>query len=329
MRKLITRSEAAKDLGVSSQTISNWIRRGLIQGQMIGGFQYVEIDTLKTQQSKLKELVLIQTELDSMIERNKQDLNALKDRQEELRKYLRIDRLTHGRNINQELILMVLWLSKDYLNAREYDIMTDFVKGENIEEQSRKYNLSIPRIYHIARHGCRRMSNLTSLLKTVQRHEEMKKEITSLKRLCVLQKRKIRDLDESLTAKKAQENSLMTIEELHICKLLETPIADTELPYRCIYALRCLDVETVEDILKYKICDFMKFRNFGKKSLADLQSYLMMNGLSFGMDVTTLKDKYMKYLSNVHTESLQNGKTAIVSDEGTKDTDSLCREGLP
>lgn len=329
MGKLISRSEAAKEIGVSQQTISNWIKKGYLQGQMIGGLQYVETESFLFQQGKLKDLTSVQMELDEMIEINKKQLIALKDDQEELRETLRISRLTHGRHINQELILMILWLSKDYLNAREYDILTDFVKGENIEDQSSKYNLSVPRLYHIARHGCRKMSNLNSLLKTVQHHEKLKEEATSLKRLCMLQRRKIKELDDSLAAKKARETSHLTDGELRICQLLETPIINTELPYRCMYALRCLDIEKVEDILKFQISDFMKFRNFGKKSLSDLQSYLMMNGLSFGMDVSILKDKYMKYLSDIHSEPTQNGNATNITSSPEKDIDSFCPDEKP
>ena len=329
MGKFKTRSEAAKELGVSIQTISNWIKRGFLQGQMIGGCQYVETESILFQQSRLQDLVIIQKEIDEVIGQNKQQLEALKDSEDELRRLLRISRMTHGHSINQELMLMVLSLSKDYLNSREYDILTDFVKGENIEQQSRKYNLSVARLYHIAHHGCRRMSNLTSLLQTIQNHDVLNREVVTLKKLCLLQKRKIRELDETLAAQKASEKSLLTSDELRICKLLETPIENTELSYRCIYALRCLDVVTVEDILQYKISDLMKFRNFGNRSLADLQSYLMTNGLKLGMDVHLLKDKYMRYLSDVHAESLKKRKSSSGLNAEDNETEHLKQGGTP
>ncbi|MBW3468826.1 DNA-directed RNA polymerase subunit alpha [Arthrospiribacter ruber] len=78
-------------------------------------------------------------------------------------------------------------------------------------------------------------------------------------------------------------------EFLHMRKLLKTPLGDLDLSVRAFNCLKAADVKTLGDLARLEISDMMKFRNFGKKSLAELEQLIQEKGLTFGMDLSKYK----------------------------------------
>lgn len=73
---------------------------------------------------------------------------------------------------------------------------------------------------------------------------------------------------------------------LHMRKVLKTPLTDLDLSVRAFNCLKAAEVKTLGDLVSYNIADLLKFRNFGKKSLSELEELVAEKGLSFGMDVS-------------------------------------------
>lgn len=78
-------------------------------------------------------------------------------------------------------------------------------------------------------------------------------------------------------------------ELLHMRKLLKTPLSDLDLSVRAYNCLKAADVKTLGDLARLEISDMMKFRNFGKKSLAELEQLVAEKNLQFGMDLGRYK----------------------------------------
>ncbi|MDN3686885.1 DNA-directed RNA polymerase subunit alpha [Cyclobacterium jeungdonense] len=78
-------------------------------------------------------------------------------------------------------------------------------------------------------------------------------------------------------------------EYLHMRKLLKTSLSDLDLSVRAFNCLKAADVKSLGDLAKLEISDMMKFRNFGKKSLAELEQLIQEKGLTFGMDLSKYK----------------------------------------
>lgn len=78
-------------------------------------------------------------------------------------------------------------------------------------------------------------------------------------------------------------------EFLHMRKLLKTSLGDLDLSVRAFNCLKAADVKTLGDLARLEISDMMKFRNFGKKSLAELEQLIQEKGLTFGMDLSKYK----------------------------------------
>jgi len=78
-------------------------------------------------------------------------------------------------------------------------------------------------------------------------------------------------------------------ELLHMRKLLKTSLNDLDLSVRAYNCLKAADVRSLGDLARLEISDMMKFRNFGKKSLAELEQLIADKGLTFGMDLAKYK----------------------------------------
>ena len=78
-------------------------------------------------------------------------------------------------------------------------------------------------------------------------------------------------------------------ESLHMRQLLKTKLIDMDLSVRALNCLKAAEVDTLGDLVSFNKNDLMKFRNFGKKSLTELEELVMLKGLSFGMDLSKYK----------------------------------------
>jgi DNA-directed RNA polymerase subunit alpha len=97
--------------------------------------------------------------------------------------------------------------------------------------------------------------------------------------------------DQTMILETADSKEPDTVDEelLHMRKLLKTPLSDLDLSVRAYNCLKAADVKTLGDLVELEISDMMKFRNFGKKSLAELEQLVAEKNLTFGMDLAKYK----------------------------------------
>jgi DNA-directed RNA polymerase subunit alpha len=93
----------------------------------------------------------------------------------------------------------------------------------------------------------------------------------------------------SLEVVETETNDDFDEEFLHMRQLLKTKLTDLELSVRALNCLKAADVETLGQLASYHRHDLLKFRNFGKKSLTELDEKLESLNLSFGMDISKYK----------------------------------------
>lgn len=97
--------------------------------------------------------------------------------------------------------------------------------------------------------------------------------------------------DERITLDDADRTEAEEFDEtsLHMRQLLKTRLVDMDLSVRALNCLKAADVETLGELVSFKKNDLLKFRNFGKKSLTELEDLIESKGLSFGMDISKYK----------------------------------------
>jgi DNA-directed RNA polymerase subunit alpha len=83
-------------------------------------------------------------------------------------------------------------------------------------------------------------------------------------------------------------------ETIRIRNLLKMKVDELELSVRSSNCLKAADIKTLEDLVQKSEADMLKYRNFGRKSLSELQEILEKLGLHFGMDVQKYKDAYLE-----------------------------------
>ncbi|MBE9483351.1 MAG: DNA-directed RNA polymerase subunit alpha [Bacteroidetes bacterium] len=91
------------------------------------------------------------------------------------------------------------------------------------------------------------------------------------------------DSEEKAVTEEFDENSL------HIRQLLKTKLVDMDLSVRALNCLKAADVESLGDLVTFNKNDLLKFRNFGKKSLTELEELVKSKGLEFGMNISKYK----------------------------------------
>ncbi|MCX6181057.1 MAG: DNA-directed RNA polymerase subunit alpha [Bacteroidetes bacterium] len=99
--------------------------------------------------------------------------------------------------------------------------------------------------------------------------------------------------DEKITLDTEEKSAAEEFDEtsLHMRQLLKTKLVDMDLSVRALNCLKAADVETLGDLVSFNKNDLLKFRNFGKKSLTELEELVITKGLSFGMNVAKYLDK--------------------------------------
>ena len=97
--------------------------------------------------------------------------------------------------------------------------------------------------------------------------------------------------DEKITLESPEHEGNQEFDEevLHMRQLLKTKLVDMNLSVRALNCLKAADVETLGDLVQYNKTDLLKFRNFGKKSLSELDDLLESLNLSFGTDTSKYK----------------------------------------
>jgi DNA-directed RNA polymerase subunit alpha len=93
----------------------------------------------------------------------------------------------------------------------------------------------------------------------------------------------------TLEADEIAQSETYDEESLHMRQLLKTKLVDMDLSVRALNCLKAAEVDTLGDLVSFNKNDLMKFRNFGKKSLTELEELVVLKGLSFGMDLTKYK----------------------------------------
>ncbi len=97
--------------------------------------------------------------------------------------------------------------------------------------------------------------------------------------------------DERITLEADEISSKDSYDEhtLHMSQLLKSKLVDMDLSVRALNCLKAAEVETLGELVSFTKSDLIKFRNFGKKSLTELEELVQSKGLHFGLDISNFK----------------------------------------
>ena len=300
MGKLIRTTDAADKLGVHRQTIENWAAKGVLQIKEIGRAHYVDAELIdqiaefgSDAIASAKALEAVKIEYDEQSEEIRQQMYEMRESWRLKNDDRRYRNLCVEASIRSDFfvsVLDMLVISGD-LTQRESAILAKRLMGTTLEEIGYEFGLQRERIRQIVEKAIRKSHELTEFKAKVDEMSDLRNTIAAQKAVIVdLRSRlKLQEEDERLAkAKDDEERRRIIMENDELCKKLNTKLIYCGLSVRALNCLRSVDVETVGDLIKCRKTDLLKCRNFGKKSMIELDEFVESMGFSFGTDVDSI-----------------------------------------
>ena len=292
MARLLSRDEAALLLDVTPQTISNWVEKGLLKGHFVDRLLKIDKATIEKYFDTLSDLAFIEKRIFAA----KRDLQLA---EKELEKNLddtrsAIHLLGKGvpAHLLNEIFSAIIEASgDDVLKEREKTILTMLLEGKDVEFVAEEYGLTRSRIMQIVSKAVRKLATVKTFSELRREYKQLVFDNANFQNVIeALQNRikKLERINNIDTAPVSEYDYLLGDKGGTFTAMMNTPVYDLDISVRSLNCLKGADVDTLYDLVKCNKTDLMKFRNFGKKSLTELEDLLESLHLHFGMDVDAI-----------------------------------------
>lgn len=295
----ITRNKAAEILGLSRQTVSNYIEQGLI-GSCVGehGILYVNSKDVEKYAEKYKMLAANEKMIDDKLKEVEAHKRAINVELTELR-----NRATANGKLAANAVGMLFGVinAMSYLDItpklgyRESKMLKDIINGMTYDELSIKYGVSATRIRQIVEKTCNKLTyNEDAAIAEIATNQDLRIVIDGLKKKL---KATQASYDEYRRAKGDTPIGGTILPPL----ILGKDVNDCGFPVRILNMFRWCDVYTVGDLLRkfHGKSDLDKIRNIGKKSIWIILDFIEENNLSFKQNGESDEDFYIRLNNNL------------------------------
>lgn len=295
----ITRNKAAEILGLSRQTISNYIKQGLI-GSCVGehGILYVNSDDVEKYAHKYKMLAANEKIIDDKLKEVKAHKRAINVELTELR-----NRATANGKLAANAVCMLFGVinAMSYigitpkLSYRESQILKDIINGMTYDELSIKYGLSATRIRQIVEKTCNKLTDNEDIaIAEIATNQYLRNVIDGLKK-------KLKAVQTSYDEYRRAKGDVPVSSVILPPLILGKDVSDCGFPVRILNMFRWCDVYTVGDLLRkfHGKSDLDKIRNLGKKSVCIILDFIEENHLSFKQNEESDEDFYIRLNNNL------------------------------
>ncbi len=310
---MITRQEAAELLDVSPQTISNWVEKGVLNSHSsCDGRKTMLIDRRSIERyfDSLDDLA----SMENQISLQKEELSVVSMSLESRLREMNSTKFLFGDGISRYLLreifgCVVSVAGEEVLNDREYQILSCLVDRMRVSDIAGLHDITTTRVMQLA---SKAISKICTMKSWPEYHREYKHVLDENHRLAVLlenQQIHIKNLETRLNVINGDggESAVAGYTKLELAYVLGRRLVEENLSVRCLNCLHCEDIETVSDLVRRRKTDLLKLRNFGKKTLAELEDFLSGLHLSFGMDIDRLVDAEVElYLQDLNKNTLKS-----------------------
>lgn len=266
IHRLISRSEAADLLCCEEQTVSNWVNNGVITGHMKNGRLFVDSQTILDLFDTAQDVARSEWQLKRLqkkYDKKKDELQqAINTKMCELRLY---NHSAIGK-ITCDGIYSFILSYRPLLTEVEISIIQSMIEHRSVNAVAATFDLSPARILQILHKSIKKLA-------TARRYDDMMNEIDSLKHTVTYLKEKLALCNVKPEGVEADEI------------VLKRKLVDTVISVRALNCLRWMEIRTVAELVSLKKSELIKIRNFGKKTLRELEELVDSLGLEFGMDI--------------------------------------------
>lgn len=295
----ITRNKAAEILGLSRQTISNYIEQGLI-GSCVGehGILYVNSEDVEKYAQKYKMIAANEKMIDDKLKEVEAHKRAINIELTELR-----NRATANGKLAANAIGMLFGVINTMshlgvtpkLSYRESTILKDIINGMTYDELSFKYDLTAGRIRQIVEKTCNKLTyNENVTIAEIATNQDLRIVIDGLKK-------KLKAVQTSYDEYRRAKGDVPVSGAVLPPLILGKDVNDCDFPMRILNMFRGYNVYTVGDLLRkfHGKSDIAKIRNLGKKSIWIILDFIEENNLSFKQDGESDEDFYIRLNNNL------------------------------
>ena len=295
----ITRKKAAEILGLSRQTISNYIEQGLI-GSCVGehGILYVNSEDVEKYAQKYKMLAANEKMIDDKLKEVEAHKRAINVELTELR-----NRATANGKLAANAVGMLFGVINaiSYLNItpklsyRESKLLKDIINGMTYDELSIKYDLTTTRIRQIVDKTCNKLTdNEDTAIAEIATNQDLRIVIENLKK-------KLKAVQTSYDEYRRTKGDVPVSNAILPPLILGKDVNDCGFPVRILNMFKWCDVYTVGDLLRkfHGKSDLDKLRNLGKKSVCIILDFIEENNLSFKKNGESDEDFYIRLNNNL------------------------------
>lgn len=312
--KLITITEAAARIGVDRQTLINWGVNGVIRMHNMGkkgskASLWVDASTIAALADDMRDVQHARTNLDAEHKQLRADYEEELALREDIERELRIAKGLRNALLNKEFYECIppMLARLGIVSERESLVAIQIINGCVIGSIADGLGVTRTRVVQIFHQFCRKAVELGSIEDKLCELEQLREEVRQMKRGMDV-------LGRDLLAKQAEERRIADMERQEkiayiskidpLLKLLNTPITDFQLSVRVLNCLKGIGAETIGDLAKMLKTDLLKIRNFGKKSMRELDELMERLGLDFYTDVDEIYRQHIaSYLAMEECET--------------------------
>ena len=296
--KLMTIRTAEQKTGMSRQTLTNWLDSGLLPGMRTSRSIWISTEAVerlsKTSIGSLNEEVdRLTDELTRKKAQLEENVASIDERIKDINGALED---CANKTAKENVVDCMLKVFGEKLTCREKFIMEHLMKGESVQDVSFTLGLTEKRLWQVFNHGMRRLDESTSILAENERmkkeNERLASEHAIMKDAYVNVRNKNAELDATLQTYRILHENIepyngepFTEEEKHLVAILRTKLEDFHLSARTMSGMKRANIETVGDLISRNKSDLLQIKDFGKKSLTELDDLVDSLDLSFGTDV--------------------------------------------
>lgn len=282
--KLIQVTEAARRLGVNRQTLENWGKDGSLKIRTMGktgNAHWVDEATIEAMADTADDVAKAQEAIKAMAAELQQRKHELKERVRDIRNDIIFVNKAGTYCYAQDFYLSIpdMMHRLGVITARETEIVIRIIQGDDMEEIGNYYGLTRERIRQIFYKALRRSVDMKSILERLPQAEKDSAELEYLRKKSKQDDERIIELEEKLNLPPSQRQETADRE------LMMTRLVDCNLSVRALNCLKAADIETIGDLVQLKKVTLLQFRNFGKKTLRELDDFLESLHLTWGTKV--------------------------------------------
>lgn len=276
--RTMTRNKAAEALSVTPQTISNYVKEGILGGFIgIKNTLYVNADDVDKYLKKYRFIAVKEEMIDRKIRELKNRENEINDRLADTRKELLGAKSykTPSAIILAKALFRAAMIPR--LSTREMDIIDMYIEGESLQEIADVFSLTSTRVNQILAKALRKFTEQTDeITSNLRESSELEAEIHSLKLSVAALKKEYNDYRLSHGDTEDENPSCPP-------EILLKSIDDCGFSIRIVIALKWTDIYDVNGLVTrfYRFEDILKIRNIGRGSLCEIRNFMDEHNLVF------------------------------------------------